>query len=427
MIAKEDSMKNVKLLVIVFFVLALYLSPVLAAEKFNYEMAEPVQSDSKGSFYRPASSDETLGNITGGKVRNVILCIGDGMGFNHVTLSRHEAVGPDKKLHMERLPVAGIMRTFSANKPITGSAAAATAMASGVKTNNGMIGMTPDKTPHSSILELLISDGWRSGLVATSAITHATPAGFASHVDQRSKQVEIASQMLNNEVDVLFGGGRKFFLPKGIEKGVRKDNRNLLVEAGQRGYQLIETRQQLLVLKQFPVLGLFANEGMTTFSPEPSLAEMTRTAIKVLSKKNSGWFAKKPNFFMMVEGSQIDWAAHANDTDRVIRQTLLFDMAVYEAIEFAQRDRHTLVIVTSDHETGGLVLKDKADAVNPEWTSKSHTAADVPVYAFGPGSERFAGVMDNTDLPKRIAELTGFKEFPVVRKQSQVLEEVSIK
>ena len=130
---------------------------------------------------------------------------------------------------------------------------------------------------------------------------------------------------------------------------------------------------------------------------------------------------------MMVEGSQIDWAAHANDTDRVIRQTLLFDMAVHEAIEFAQRDRHTLVIVTSDHETGGLVLKDKADAVNPEWTSKSHTAADVPVYAFGPGSERFAGVMDNTELPKRIAELAGFKEFPVIRKQSQVLEEVSIK
>ena len=420
-------MKNIKLLVIVFFVLALYLSPVLAAEKFNYKMAESVHSDSKGSFYRSASSDETLGNITGGKVRNVILCIGDGMGFNHVTLARHKSVGPNRKLHMERLPIAGVMRTHSASSLITDSAAAVTAMASGVKTNNGMIGMTPDKTPHSSILELLIADRWRSGLVATSAITHATPAGFASYVDQRSKQVEIASQMLTNQVDVLLGGGQKFFLPKGIGKGVREDNLNLLVEAGQRGYQLIETRQQLLALKQFPVLGLFADEGMTTFAPEPSLAEMTRTGIKLLSAENSGWFAKKPKFFMMVEGSQIDWAAHANDTDRVIRQTLLFDMAVRETIEFAQRDRHTLVIVTSDHETGGLVLKEKDGVICPEWTSASHTAADVPVYAFGPDSERFAGVMDNTDLPKRISELTGFKEFPVARKQSQVLEEVSIK
>jgi alkaline phosphatase len=420
-------MKNVKLLIIAFFVLVLCLTPLLAAEKFDYKMAAPVTPDADYSFYRPAPSNMPLKNIPGNRVRNVILCIGDGMEFNHVALARHETVGPNGKLYMERLPVAGVMRTFSANSLITDSAAAVTAMACGVKTNNGMISMTPEKTAYSTILELLDKKGWRSGLVATSAITHATPAGFASHVDQRSKQTEIALQMLNNQVDVLLGGGRKFFLPKGIERGVRKDGRNLLIEAGQRDYQLIENRQQLLALKQFPVLGLFADEGMTTFDPEPSLAEMTRTAVKLLSKKNSGWFAQKPKFFMMVEGSQIDWAAHANDTDRVIRQTLLFDMAVREAIEFAQRDRHTLMIVTSDHETGGLVLKEKDGAIRAEWTSPSHTAADVPVYAFGPGSKRFAGVMDNTELPKRIVELTGLKEFPIIRNQSQVLEAVSIK
>ncbi|MEN8126343.1 MAG: alkaline phosphatase [Planctomycetota bacterium] len=400
-------MRNVKVQIIVFFVFALCLSPALAAEKFDYEMAAPADLDAGYSFYLPASSDETLGNISGGQIRTIILCIGDGMGFNHVALARHETVGPNRKLHMERLPVAGVMRTCSVDNLITDSAAAVTAMACGVKTNNGMIGMTPDKVPHVSILEALQADGWRSGLVATSAITHATPAGFASHVDSRNKQKQIAAQMLDNHVDILLGGGKKFFLPKGIEKGVREDGRNLLIEAEKCGYQLVESRKQLLALNQFPVLGVFADEGMTTFEPEPSLAEMTRTAIKLLSKKDDGWLTRKPKFFVMIEGSQIDWASHANDTDRVIRQTLLFDMAVYEVIEFAKRDRHTLVIVTSDHETGGLVLKDKKKEIRPEWTSGSHTAADVPVYAFGPGSEQFAGVMDNTELSKRIAALTG--------------------
>ena len=420
-------MKNVKFLAIIFCVFALCLSPVLAAEKFNYKMAESAESDSTNSFYLSPSSDETLKNISGGQIRNVILCIGDGMGFNHVALARYEAVGLNGKLHMERLPITGVMRTHSADTLITDSAAAVTAMASGVKTDNGMIGMTSEKIAYCTILELLDKKGWRSGLVATSAITHATPAGFASHVDQRSKQTEIAGQMLGNQVDVLLGGGQKFFLPKGIKKGIRKDGRNLLIEAGDCGYQLIENKQQLLELERFPVLGLFANEGMTTFPPEPSLAQMGKTAIKLLSAKSKKWFSPKPRFFLMIEGSQIDWAAHANDTDRVIRQTLLFDMAVREAVEFAQRDRHTLVIVTSDHETGGLILKEKDGAIQTEWTSLSHTAAAVPVYAFGPGSERFSGTMDNTDLPRRIAKLTGIKEFPIILQQSQVPDEVSVK
>ena len=136
--------------------------------------------------------------------------------------------------------------------------------------------------------------------------------------------------------------------------------------------------------------------------------------------------SKKPNFFLMIEGSQIDWAAHANDTDRTIRHTLLFDMAVREAIKFAQLDRHTLVIVTADHETGGLKLApNKDNGVEAKWTSKKHTAANVPIYAFGPGSEKFSGTLDNTDIPKRIAELTGIEEFPVVHEQKKTGEMVS--
>ncbi|MHC5138497.1 MAG: alkaline phosphatase, partial [Planctomycetota bacterium] len=140
------------------------------------------------------------------------------------------------------------------------------------------------------------------------------------------------------------------------------------------------------------------------------------------------WFAPKPKFLLMIEGSQIDWAAHANDTDRVVRQTLLFDMAVREAIEFAQKDKHTLVIVTADHETGGLKLeRDEGNELKAKWTSGGHTGDNVPIYAFGPGSEKFAGTLDNTDIPKRIAELTGIKVFPVRRIESHLPKPVSAK
>lgn len=391
------------------------------AQTFSYKMTEPKDSSSGYKFYQPPAHNETLLNINDGQIRNIILCIGDGMGLNHVALTRHEALGPDNKLHMEQLPVVGIVRTYSANDLITDSAASSTAMACGVKTNNGMIGMTPDKTVHKSILELLQAKGWRSGLVATSEISHATPASFAAHVKSRNNQSEIAKQLLESRVDVLFGGGAKYWKD-------RPDGRNLFKEAAQAGYQVIHAKDQISTLNDAPTIGLFANEGLTTFDPEPSLSEMSQTAIQLLNSKGDDWFSPQPKFFLMIEGSQIDWAAHANDSDRVIRQTLLFDMAVKEAIEFAQQDKHTLVIVTSDHETGGLVIE--TDTLNkfkidPDWEETGHTAADVPLYAFGPGSERFAGVMDNTEIAKRIAELTGIDTFPCIQQEPAISKHMS--
>ncbi len=411
-------MKYRKLSIIALLVLGLCQVSSCTAEQFDYKMARSDGAAQEDTFYRPAPSDATLKNISGNQVRNIILCIGDGMGFNHVALARHNSVGPGKKLHMERLPVVGMMRTYSADDLVTDSAAAGTAMACGIKTNNGMIGMDPDKVPHSSILTLLQKKGWRTGLVATSQISHATPAAFASHVDSREKQKEIAVQLLNNRVDVLLGGGRKYW------------SEDLLAEAVTAGYEVIGTRDEMAMLKAGPVIGLFADDGMTTFEPEPSIGEMAKTAIALLSLPGREWFSPKPKFFLMIEGSQIDWAAHANDTDRVIRQTLQFDMAVREAVGFAQRDKHTLVIVTADHETGGLVIETEGinkHKIDPDWEETGHTAADVPVYAFGPGSEHFAGVIDNTEIPKRIAELTGLQEFPIPRKLSHMTGQVSIK
>jgi alkaline phosphatase len=410
-------MRTFKIVVLIFIVLG-GLGCQTTSEVFNYRMAESSVGQDDTAFYIPPASDVTLVNSPDAKVRNVILCVGDGMGPNHVALARHYGVGHDKKLYMELLPVRGEVMTHSANKKVTDSAAAATAMACGVKTNNGMIGVTPDETPYSSILELLQRKGFRTGLVATSQISHATPAGFASHVDSRNKQKEIAVQLLANRVDVLLGGGRKFWSDE------------LLAEAADAGYQVIETRDEMAALKPGPVVGLFGDDGLTTFSPEPMLSEMSEIAIKLLNSPDKDWFSPKPEFFLMIEGSQIDWASHANDTDRVTRQTLLFDMAVREAIEFAQMDKKTLVIVTADHETGGLALEpNEADenGIEARWTTGDHTVANVPIYAFGPGSEKFSGTLDNTDIPKRIAELTGIKEFPVLREQTQATEEVSIK
>ena len=388
--------------------LVIGLGCVSSVQTFDYRMAEAPGGDEGTAFYILPASDAVLLNLPDGEVRNVIFCIGDGMGPNHVTLARQNAVGDNGKLYMELLPVRGEVTTRSANKDVTDSAAAATALACGIKTNNGMIGTAPDKTSYSSILELLRKKGWRTGLVATSEISHATPAGFASHVDSRNSQGQIAVQLLENRVDVMFGGGRKYW-----------DN-GLLKEAEVDGYQVIETRDELLKLKPAPVVGLFAPAGLTTFAPEPMLSEMVHVAINLLSSPGKEWFSPKPKFFLMIEGSQIDWASHANDTDAMVRQTLLFDMAVQEAVEFAQRDRHTLVIVTADHETGGLTLTpDESGNIKAKWTTGGHTAANISLYAFGPGAEDFSGTLDNTDIPKRIAQLTGIGPFPVRKTASK--------
>jgi len=386
-------------------------------ETFYYRMAQPPAGDEGTEFYVPPASDVAPVNPAAGQIRNVIFCIGDGMGFEHVVLARHHGPGDGKKLYMELLPVRGEVTTHSANREVTDSAASATALACGVKTDNGMIGMTPDETPYSSVLELLRGKGWHTGLVATSGISHATPAAFASHVDSRNKQKEIAVQLLDSRVDVLLGGGRKYWSDE------------LLNEAADVGYQVIATRDEITTLKPGPMVGLFADDGLTTFAPEPSLAEMSAVAIRQLTEPGKEWFAPQPKFFLMIEGSQIDWASHANDTDRVVRQTLLFDMAVREVVAFAQKDKHTLVIVTADHETGGLTLKPDKEAggIEAKWTTGGHTAANVPIYAFGPGSEKFSGIFDNTDIPKCIAELTGIEEFPIARRQSHMMERELVK
>ncbi len=370
------------------------------------------------SFYRRPVLDRPY-PAEPAKVRNVILLIGDGMGLGQVTLARMKAMGTEGKLNMQLLPVHGLIRTHSADRLVTDSAAAGTALACGIKTNNGMIGMAPDGTPYYTILEAAQAEGMATGLVATSTISHATPAAFGAHVNSRSMEPQIAEQLIGNRINVLFGGGRKYFLPQSDSNSGRKDDRDLIAEAEDAGYTVIGTPNQLRWVRGPRILGLFQLDAMTTFAPEPMLDEMTRKAISLLDETATDSRKYGNGFFLMVEGSQIDWACHDNDAANCVRQTLLFDEAVREAVNFALADGRTLVVVTADHETGGLTIPDgdlEGTDIKVHWSTKGHSAESVPVFAIGPRSELFGGVYDNTEIPRRIAQALGIKPFPQARK-----------
>lgn len=366
------------------------------------------------SFYAPSPTTEPYPTFHNNKkVRNIIFCIGDGMGLGQIALARMKAAGPSGTLYMERMPVVGFFWTHSADALVTDSAAAGTALASGVKTNNGMLGMTPDGTSYQAILEAAQAKGMATGLVVTSTISHATPAAFASHVTSRKMQDKIAEQLIANKVNVLFGGGQEYFLPRSSGKSKRNDEKNLIEEAKEAGYLYIQTAEELKTAQHTHILGLFQPGPLTTVAPEPSLAELTAKAIDILN--HEGKSHKKRGFFMMVEGSQIDWACHDNDAARTIRQTLLFDQAVKAAIDFAQKDKHTLVVVTADHETGGLTITGgnlKGDELDVNWSTGGHSAMPVPVYALGPKADVFAGTYDNTEVPRKFAKILGISPFP---------------
>ncbi len=384
----------------------------------DYSAAKAPSNDL--SFYRPSTTTTPYPLTSATQVKNVILCIGDGMGFGQVALASAKAVGPRGKLHMERLPVSGLVRTYSADSQVTDSAAAGTALATGMKTNNGMIGVAPDAEGYCTLLEVAQAKGMATGLVATSTITHATPASFASHVKSRKMEDKIAEQLIANRVNVLFGGGRKYFLPRSDRNSGRKDNIDLLARARDSGYTVVETLSGLQSARESRLLGLFQLDALTTLPPEPNLALLTRKAIRILQRAylSSSSTDGKLGFFLMIEGSQIDWACHANNAGAAARQVLLFDQAVEAAVDFALEDGHTLVIVTADHETGGLTLigrgdENKGDAeLTARWSTKGHSGSPVPLWALGPGATQFAGVQDNTEIPRKIAQLLDIRPFP---------------
>ncbi|MHB8054339.1 MAG: alkaline phosphatase, partial [Candidatus Aminicenantales bacterium] len=257
--------------------------------------------------------------------RNIILLIGDGMGNSISSAARIRKGGVTGFLRFDEMPVIGLVRTSSANALITDSAAAATALACGLKTNNEWIATLPDGKKTRTIMEAAMARGLAGGLVVTSSLTDATPAAFGSHAPSRWHESRIAEGLLQNRINLLLGGGYANFIPNSREGSSRDDERDLIREAKDAGYTVCRTKEEMAAAPDGKVLGLFAAEDMTTEPPEPSLAEMTSEALRRLG-------GRKNDFFLMVEGSQIDKRAHDNNLEGTLDQVLKFDKAVGVAL-----------------------------------------------------------------------------------------------
>ncbi|MFZ3385202.1 MAG: alkaline phosphatase [Candidatus Methanoperedens sp.] len=345
------------------------------------------------------------------EVKNIIFMVPDGMGLADVTAARIYKNGLNgSPLYFETLENIGYQRTYSKDSTITDSAAAGSAWACGQKFNNGEICYNADGKPNNpSILELAKSEGKATGLVATSTITHATPAVFGSHVKSRSCENEIARQYIQiTEPDVILGGGvAKFNSTKPDKCGTSGD---FITEASAKGYFVVYNKSEMdsaVADGNLSLIGLFNNSGMipsylrTPETTEPKLSEMTGAALEILEKDRDG-------FFLMVEGSQIDWANHANNLAYQVGDTLAFDEAVKTVLDWInespERKQHTLLVIVADHETGGFAvngpdrLLNSGEFVDAGWTSIEHTGEDTIIWSQGPGSFALGRAVDNTDL-----------------------------
>jgi len=339
--------------------------------------------------------------------KNVILLISDGTGLSQISAAYYYK---DSKTNYSRFEHIGLITTHSSIEDITDSAASGTAFATGKKTYNGGIGILEDSTTVENIVEMASKKGVKTGLVATSSITHATPASFYAHVVDRDYEQNIALQLSNSEIDYFAGGGKKFF-------NNRLDNNNLYELLKSNGFGI-----DTLGLATFDMIKshkkqgfLLSGDGMPKMNEGRGdfLSEATLLGINFLHQNDTP-------FFLMSEGSQIDWAGHDNDTEYLISELIDFDETIGRVLDFAEQDGETLVIVTSDHETGGFTLagenytaKDgniysSYTKLDPKFSTGGHSATLIPVFAYGPGSELFSGVYDNSDIFHKIIKLTGW-------------------
>lgn len=333
-------------------------------------------------------------------VKNVIFMIGDGMGMNQV-YSAAWFQGKPLAMMSETSNVT-FAETYSANKKVTDSAAGGTALSCGQKTKNYMVAMSPDSIPMETILEQAARNGKSTGVVVTCYLTHATPATFVAHQIDRGMLEEIAQDFLKTTPDVTIGGGKKYF-------EARKDGLNLSDSLRAKGLDVVYTLEDAENSSNDRVFALLADEHLPkmTEGRGDALPKSVDLAIRKLSKNKKG-------FFLMVEGSQIDMRCHSNDIEGSIAETLDFDKAVEVALDFARRDGNTLVVVTADHETGGLSITQtdpykKETPVKVKYTVTGHTGVPVPVFAYGPGAENYQKMMDNTEHKGIIAKLMGLK------------------
>jgi alkaline phosphatase len=328
--------------------------------------------------------------------KNIILLIGDGMGLSQVTAPYYFG---EEEPAFNRFRHIGLQRTSAGSDPVTQSPAAATAISSGYKTYNLAIGVDMDTVVRENIVERLSEIGYMTGVIATSDITDATPAGFYAHQPDRYLKYDIARDLVDSEIDFFAGGGLQYFLdttgtdlfkPNGIEVNTSRLKKIRKPAPGSRyGYLLAADRMRTM------------REGRGEF-----LGDASEIAIDFLSRGDKG-------FFLMVESSQIDWAGHGNQAQYLIEEMNDFNSVINRVIDFAEKNGETLVIVTADHETGGFTLgaagRNGYDAdystITPTFATTNHSAAMVPVFAYGPGAERFTGVYENTEIFHKMISL----------------------
>ena len=331
------------------------------------------------------------------KPRNIVLMIGDGMGVSQIYAGMTASKEP---LVFEQFRNIGFQKTFSKNSYITDSGASGTALATGEKTNNGHISVTPAGDELTTILELAEQNGLSTGLASTSSILHATPAAFIAHNVDRGNYDDLAADFLKTDIEVFIGGGRDNFAD-------REDGRDLIQALKDKGYQVLSDMSKIKQVEEGKLAGLTAEGHNPRYSEGRGdmLPEATQTALNILDNNRKG-------FFLMVEASQIDWGGHDNNTDYIVEEMLDFNRACEVAMDFAKENPRTLVIVTADHETGGMGINGGSledHNLDAGYTTGGHTAVMVPVFAYGPGADQFRGIYDNTEIFEKMKKLYGFE------------------
>lgn len=333
---------------------------------------------------------------TGNNVKNVILMIGDGMSLAHIYTAWAANHG---KLYIENAQTTGLSKTYCLDKLITDSGAGGTALASGKKTNYHSVGVDGNGDPAKSLVEYAHDNGLSSGIAVTCRLWDATPGDFCCHIVNRDDEDDVMADYVNCKADVVVGPGWSKMIG-------RKDGRNLFTELEGKGYQIARSLDEM---KNFTDGKVFCvTDSFDTQLPKVRGNYLERAALQtldILSKNDKG-------FFLMIEGSQLDDYGHFNDIDLLMQETHDFDRTIGAVYKWAAQNGETLVIVTADHETGGLTLVDgdkEEGRVVCKFSTGGHSGAMVPVYAFGPGSENFTGIYENTDVAKKIMQLLNLK------------------
>lgn len=385
-------MKVTKIILASVLAFTFSISKPLCAQQTVATTDRILESDVPGQWLNEPPAVQSIK-----KAKNVIIIIGDGMGTAQVYAS---IVAQKDASNFLRFPYSGFSRTYSHNKYTTDSGAGGTAIVTGHKTDNRHIGVLPDGTPVPSFLSLLHDRGLSTGFVVTSSVLDATPASTYAHAPDRKMFDTISLHMSQCGFDVMIGGGLSNFRPEN-----RRDGLSPLDTLRKRGYEITYSLEEMKQSKSNKLVTFFCENYYGPVAPgrDPVLTEGTKKALEILTKNPKG-------FAMMIEGSQIDWGCHNNDAAYMEAELADFEKMLKIVLDFAEKDGNTLVVVTADHETGGLVLTG-GDIANGKNTCKyftdGHSGVMVPVFAFGPGAETFSGIQQNIDLLPKVFKAMG--------------------